>query len=118
MERVRNADSPSKAARIGRDRSLPLRADWESVKVPVMRTALRAKFTQHASCRAALLSTAGLFLVEHTHNDAQWGDGGALDWRHDTLSTNTGKNLLGTLLVELRDALLKEETAASEGETA
>ena len=105
VERVRRAGSVKEAAAVGRDRSLPLRGDWEDVKVDVMRAALHAKFTQHRDCRDALLATAGLFLVEHTPNDALWGDAGAPNWRHDTTSTNTGKNLLGTLLVELRDLL-------------
>ena len=55
--KIRNAKTPMIAARMGRDRSLPLRRDWESVKVEVMRKAVRAKFTQHEDLRALLLST-------------------------------------------------------------
>lgn len=54
------------AARMGRDRSKPLRKNWESVKEQVMRKALRAKFEQHAELRALLLATAPAKLVEHT----------------------------------------------------
>ena len=72
------------AARMGRDRSKPLRKNWESVKEQVMRKALRAKFEQHAELRALLLATAPAKLVEHTENDAYWGDGGhgkaRIDW--------------------------------------
>ncbi|MGU0160754.1 NADAR domain-containing protein [Escherichia coli] len=46
------------AARMGRDRSKPLRKNWESVKEQVMRKALRAKFEQHPELRALLLATA------------------------------------------------------------
>src|SRR5262245_27332410 len=56
-EEVRRARSPMIAARLGRDRKKKLRADWESVKVGVMRRAVRAKFTQHDDIRGVLLVT-------------------------------------------------------------
>lgn len=83
------------AARMGRDRTRRLRPDWEIVKLQVMREALRAKFTQHLDLRAALLATGDALLVEHTANDRFWGDGG----------DGKGKNWLGKLLMELREAL-------------
>ena len=84
---------------LGRDRSKPLRKNWESVKEQVMRKALRAKFEQHAELRALLLATASAKLVEHTENDAYWGDGG----------NGKGKNRLGYLLMELREQLAIEK---------
>ena len=64
------------AARLGRDRKKKLRRDWESVKVGVMREGLIAKFTQHEDLTTLLLETDDAKLVEHTTNDAYWGDGG------------------------------------------
>jgi ribA/ribD-fused uncharacterized protein len=64
------------AARLGRDRKKRLRADWESVKVSVMREAVEAKFRQHDELRELLLGTGDARLVEHTENDNYWGDGG------------------------------------------
>lgn len=93
--KIRNAKTPMIAARMGRDRSLPLRRDWESVKVEVMRKAVRAKFTQHEDLRALLLSTGEAKIVEHTENDAYWGDGG----------DGSGKNMLGRILMEVRGTL-------------
>lgn len=92
---VRKARSPMIAARLGRSRSRPLRKDWESVKVQVMRAALRAKFTQYESLRTLLLETGEARIIESTENDSYWGDGG--DGR--------GRNQLGLLLMELRQAL-------------
>lgn len=83
------------AARMGRDRKKPLRRDWESVKVGVMRDAVRAKFTQHADIREILLSTGDAKIVEHTERDSYWGDGG----------DGSGKNMLGRILMEIRDEL-------------
>jgi hypothetical protein len=96
-EAVRQAQSPMIAARMGRSRERPLRADWESVKDNIMREALQAKFTQHLSLRSLLLETGDAELIEHTKNDGYWADGG----------DGTGKNRLGQLLMELRMQLRK-----------
>jgi N-glycosidase YbiA len=64
------------AAWMGRSRKWPPRKDWESVKDSIMHEAVRAKFTQHADLREVLLATGDATIVEHTENDAYWGDGG------------------------------------------
>lgn len=98
-EAIRKTSSPMIAARMGRDRKKKLRRDWESVKVSIMREAVLAKFTQHEDLRALLLSTGDAKIVEHTERDSYWGDGG----------DGSGKNMLGRILMEVRD-VLKEET--------
>ena len=95
---VRKANSPMLAARMGRDRKRPLRRDWESVKDRIMREAVFAKFTQHDDLRLILLDTGDAKLVEHTENDSYWGDGG----------DGSGKNMLGIILMETREALRNE----------
>lgn len=65
-ERVRKAKSPMIAARLGRDRSTPLRRDWESIKVGVMTDAVLAKFSQHQDLAEPLLGTGDALLIEHT----------------------------------------------------
>jgi ribA/ribD-fused uncharacterized protein len=95
QEAIRRQKSPLIAARMGRDHKKKLRRDWESVKVLVMRQAVRAKFSQHDDIRAILLATGNAQLVEHTENDAYWGDGG----------DGSGKNMLGQILMEIRDEL-------------
>ena len=99
-EMVRKANSPMIAARMGRSRKVKLRRDWESVKVSVMRDAVRAKFTQHDDLREMLLSTGDAGIVEHTENDSYWGDGG----------DGTGKNMLGRILMEIREELKADPT--------
>jgi ribA/ribD-fused uncharacterized protein len=94
-ERIRQTKSPLIAARMGRDRKKPLRRDWESVKVAVMREVVRAKFSQHDDIRQVLLSTGDAKIVEHTENDSYWGDGG----------DGSGKNMLGRILMEIREEL-------------
>lgn len=97
-EEIRRERSPMIAARLGRKRSWPLRPDWELVKDDLMRRAVRAKISQHPELREILLGTGDALLVEHTRNDAYWGDGG----------DGTGRNMLGRILMEVRDALRAE----------
>ena len=94
-EEIRRAKKAFLAARMGRDRSRKIRRDWESVKDSVMREAVRAKFSQHEELGEMLLSTADAELVEHTANDTYWADGG----------DGSGKNMLGRILMEVREEL-------------
>lgn len=95
---VRAAPTPKEAANRGRDRARPLRADWERVKDDVMRRALRAKFEQHEDICDRLLATGEATLIEKTSGDYYWGCG----------TKGTGRNMLGVLLMELREALQNE----------
>jgi len=95
MKVVMEAATPMEAAKLGRDRSKPLRRDWEEAKHGIMMDALRAKFTQHPELKRLLLSTGDDHLVEHTKNDNYWGDGG----------DGSGQNMLGRMLVQLRHEL-------------
>jgi len=98
-DEVQQASSPRKAATIGRNRSLPLRKDWETVKVDVMRKALRAKFTSNQKIKEVLLSTNNAKLVENSPTDYYWGCG----------ANGKGRNVLGILLEEIRDELRKNK---------
>ena len=96
---VRDAAEPMKAAELGRDRSGPLRRDWESVKDNVMREVVEAKFRQHPELAKQLLDTGDAKLVERTTDDLYWGCGTA----------GTGKNMLGIILMEVREKLRQEK---------
>lgn len=95
VELVRNAKTPMDAANLGRDRSRPLRRDWERVKDDVMRRAVRAKFSAHPELIELLRSTGQAELVEAAPNDFYWGAG----------RDGTGKNMLGKILMEVRAEL-------------
>ena len=71
------------------------RDDWPAVKEQVMLAGLRAKFHQHPDLQERLLRSGDRQLVEHTANDAWWGDGG----------DGTGENRLGALLMQVRTEL-------------
>jgi ribA/ribD-fused uncharacterized protein len=95
QEEIRQASSPKEAAEKGRDRKRKLKPNWDSIRDDIMRDAVWAKFTQHEELKHLLVSTGESILVEHTRNDAYWADGG----------DGTGKNMLGTILMETREKL-------------
>ena len=75
------------------------RPDWDQVRVEIMRYVLRVKLAQNFETFGALLeSTATHPIVEQSRKDAFWGakvvEGSSL---------LRGQNVLGKLLVELRD---------------
>ena len=71
------------------------RGDWERVKDDIMLKALRCKFTGNPELRRKLLETGSRRLIEHTHNDSYWADGG----------DGSGKNKLGKILERVRSEL-------------
>lgn len=98
-EAIRLLDSPMKAAEMGRNRELPLRADWEKVKDDIMRKAVLAKFSQNDEIKKILLSTNDETIIEKTSNDYYWGCG----------KDGSRKNMLGTILMEVRKMLSTNE---------
>lgn len=74
---------------------------WSKTKFDRMRRVLYAKFTQHNDLQTLLLSTGNSRLVEVAVTDNEvnrlWGE-----------VNGVGKNMLGVLLMELRDQLRYE----------
>lgn len=89
----------------GRDRSKPLRADWEQVKERVAEEAIRAKFQQNEEARKKLLATGNARLIQRTRNDAFWGVPG---------SGSAGENRMGTILTKVREEL-RQDAAREQG---
>lgn len=87
--------TPAASAKEGRRRDLPMRTDWEEVKDEIMYKALRHKFTQNKNCLDALLATGDAELIEASPIDFYWGEG----------SDGSGKNMLGKLLMRLREEI-------------
>jgi len=80
--------------------------DWSKVKFDRMRGVLYAKFTQHPELKEILLATGDARLVESATVDNPvnrlWGE-----------VNGKGKNMLGVLLMELRDKLRTELNSKS-----
>ena len=92
---IRAAPSPGAAKELAWSSEMVCRSDWDAVRDEVMLQALRAKFTQHPDLQAQLLATGDAVLVEHTHRDRYWADGG----------DGAGLNRLGVLLMAVRAEL-------------
>jgi hypothetical protein len=91
------AESPYLAKKLGR--SCKARKDWNSVKAIFMEKAVRAKFTQNEKLKKFLLKSGDKILIEDSPNDYIWGCG-----RDDT-----GQNLLGKILMKIREELRNEK---------
>ncbi|MBW4672439.1 MAG: DUF1768 domain-containing protein [Cyanomargarita calcarea GSE-NOS-MK-12-04C] len=89
------AETPEKAAALGRCSTRQLRSDWDVVKTQVMKEAVLIKFLTHASIRKVLLTTDDQLLVEDSPNDYFWGCG----------AEKTGQNHLGKVLMSVRQEI-------------
>jgi len=98
-EQIRIAPTSRKAKRIGR--MVPLRSDWEQIKMEVMLNCIRLKFRQHPKLKKKLLGTGDAVLIEgNTWHDNIWGDCSCPKcWNIE------GKNLLGRILMQVREEL-------------
>jgi ribA/ribD-fused uncharacterized protein len=95
------AETPGKAKRMGRH--VILRPDWEEVKVDVMREGLRKKFAI-PEFRVKLLATGDEELMEgNTWHDNTWGNCVCAKCQNIP-----GRNMLGMLLMELRQEIMYE----------
>lgn len=96
---IQIAPTPSRAKQIGR--KVKLRADWESVKIGIMESLVRYKFTAHGDLRALLLATDDAHLIEgNTWNDRIYG----AVWSEKSQAW-MGQNHLGKILMKVRDEL-------------
>lgn len=98
-EKIRKAETPGQAKRLGRE--CPMRQEWDVLKVSVMSWLLSLKF-ENPALREKLLATGDRYLAEGN----SWGD---LFWGIDEV-TGKGENHLGCLLMELRIQLRAADT--------
>jgi len=74
--------------------TIQLRADWDTIKIPLMADLVQQKFDNSPKLRTLLLSTGTAELYEgNTWNDTFWG----VD-----LTTMRGENHLGRILMAIR----------------
>ncbi|MFG6100650.1 NADAR family protein [Leptothoe sp. EHU-05/26/07-4] len=94
-DKIGNAKAPKDAAVMGRNRSHPLRPDWEQVKDDIMHRAVLTKFRTHADIQAILLGTDNETLVENAPGDYYLGCG----------KDGNGLNKLGQILEVVRSTI-------------
>lgn len=98
---IREAKTPGIAKKLGR--AVSLRKDWDTVKYDLMLTFVRKKF-ENPFLRPLLLATEGAELIEgNTWNDTIWG-----------VCRGVGQNLLGKILMQVRNECREEESKLNE----
>ncbi|HTL86559.1 MAG TPA: NADAR family protein [Acidimicrobiia bacterium] len=102
------ADHPRDHKALGRKVKPFDDAVWKRECEAIVRAGNHAKFTQNEDLREKLFATNGTTLVEASPYDKIWGIGlAATDPRAKDPSQWKGRNLLGKILTELRDELMR-----------
>ena len=103
---ILNESNPLYCKQMGRSIANYNEASWDVVRYEIMRDACYAKFSQNEDLKHMLLSTGDKILVEASPYDKIWGIG---RYEDDPKSLNQstwkGKNLLGEVLMEVREKL-------------
>lgn len=89
---IYDANSAHEAFKIAERHKADRRADWDDVKVDIMRCILCAKVEQHEYVARKLVETGDRILIENSWRDDFWGWGPNRD----------GKNMLGVLWMQVR----------------
>ena len=103
QQEILRQHSPMTAKMASRSHHEDSRPDWGDVRIPIMRWCLRVKLAQHTETFGRLLlATGDRAIVEQSYKDDYWG----AKPNGDTL---IGQNVLGRLLMELRENLKNDE---------
>jgi N-glycosidase YbiA len=93
---IRLTGDPMEARLIGQ--KVQLVHNWDHIKREVMKECCLAKFLQHPDLRIQLMKTGSEELIEESPTDYFWGCG----------EDGTGQNVLGQVLMEVREVLRGE----------
>jgi N-glycosidase YbiA len=100
-EEIRVAETPLDSKKMGKSRDHPIDPKWADSRegqgnsIVVMRRALLCKALQNPEFKEELLNTGDRPLIEASPFDSYWGEG----------KDKKGRNMLGKLLMELRNEL-------------
>ena len=92
-ETIRLSSSPWKAKTLGKSKIYPIDEKWEEIKVNKMKEAVYLKFTRNKTMKEKILLTGDSILVLMS-GDPFWGV--------------AGLNMLGCILMEVREEIRKE----------
>lgn len=95
-EKIRTADSPGRAKKLGN--TVKRIENFDNIRIPIMEAILKLKFDQHPDLKLKLIKTLDRDLIEgNTWRDRFWG-----------VCNGIGENHLGRLLMILRTEYQKE----------
>lgn len=98
QQKVRLANHPAEAHRLGRSRFRKLRKNWSKLRRVTMTRAVYTKCRTHPKVAERLLSTGDAKLVESSQYDYFWGCG----------RDRRGHNTYGLVLMDVRNKLREE----------
>lgn len=96
-EFIRKCSTPGEAKRLARQ--VPIREDWDDIRLGVMYELVKEKFSRHKDLRDKLLATGQFPLIEGN----RWGD---TFWG---VCRGVGENNLGKILMRVRDELREDK---------
>ena len=107
-DKILEAKTPKEAKALGRQVKGFVEAEWAKIREDAMHNAVYAKFSQNEDLKAFLFADEfkDKIFVEGSPFDTIWGVG--LDWRDPRIGDEEnwlGLNLLGTVLVNVREEL-------------
>ena len=108
-DRIVKSKTPKAAKALGRKVSNFVVETWEAKRDDIMEKAVRTKFVQHPSLRTQLMETGDKVIGEANPRDTYWGIGTSMNLEKAKYPSKwRGKNMLGKLLMKLRDDFNKE----------
>lgn len=94
--KIKSAMYPAQAKKYGR--TVPLRSDWEKIKIKIMEQCLQSKYERNPEAKELLLATGDAILEEGNYwRDSFWG-----------VCNGIGENHLGKLHMKIRKEFKNE----------
>ena len=109
-DQIMNTSDPAKCKKIAGQKFPEFdSALWEKTCRTIVKRGVKAKFSQNEDIREILLSTGNALLAECSPYDKKWGIGIDIsDPDRFVIAKWKGKNLLGRILMEVREELRQE----------
>ena len=109
-EQIMQTNDPAECKKIAGQRFSEFNAAvWEKTCYRIVRRGVRAKFVQNPEILQILLGTGNTLLAECSPYDKKWGIGiNITDPDRLNIANWKGKNLLGRILMEIREELRRE----------
>ena len=116
-DQIMQTSDPAKCKKIGGEPFPEFNSDlWDRTCFTIVKRGVKAKFAQNPDILQTLLGTGNILLAECSPSDKKWGIGIDInDPDHTVIAKWRGKNLLGRILMEVREELRQEIQKSSDG---
>lgn len=106
-DRIMETTDPAECKKLGRSHIDNWNGElWDKISYAIVKRGIKAKFFQNKDLLEKLLNTGDILLAECAPNDTKWGIGIAVDDpRRFDIKMWTGQNLLGRILMDIREEL-------------